>query len=262
MKRTVALWVSVSMFALSAWAVDAFAQYERPTTPPPPQREPPPADTLGAPGAPPPSATPAPAAAPDTLTAAQRIRRAQTDRMTYVLSLGLGSSLTDGFFFDGAPDALSEEYDPSFGLYLAGGVRRWDLEATLSFDYNFFFTNRQPPDDLNIFNLFVNLKYIPLKSTARPYVLGCVGWFRSWIVDPLDPNDPPQTFIHELDGGDDTYSENVLGYGIGIGVEVEIDKSRKIFLEGRQVQGQTRETQMRENIVIFPVRFGLTWEIQ
>ena len=260
MKRTVALWVSVSMFALSTWAVDALAQYTPPQTPPPvPQREPPaPADTLGAPGVAParPVATPSPAAAPaDTLTAAQRIRRAQTDRMTYVVSFGLGSSLN----LD--PEAFTDEYDPSFGFYLDGGVRRWGFETTLSFDYNFFFTNSPRPDDLNIFNLFVNLKYRPLSSTARPYVLGCAGWFRSWIVDPLDPANPPETFALEVTTGDDNdYEENVLGYGLGAGVEVEIDPTRRIFLEGRYIQGQTRITQNKENLVFIPVRLGLTWE--
>ncbi|HEU4929924.1 MAG TPA: hypothetical protein VFU38_08840 [Candidatus Krumholzibacteria bacterium] len=255
MKRIVALWVAVSMFALSTWAVDALAQYEPPRTPPTDtQREPPPADTLGTPGATP--ATPAlsPAAAPDTLTAAQRIRRARTGQMTYVISLGLGSSLNL------APDAFTDEYDPSFGFYLDGGVRRWQLELTLGFDYNFFFTNRPRPDDLNIFNLFLNLKYRPLKSTARPYVLGCAGWFRSWIVDPLDPADPPDTFVHEVESGDNDYEENVLGYGVGGGVEVEIDERRRIFLEGRYIQGQTRLTEKRENLAFFPIRLGLTWE--
>jgi Outer membrane protein beta-barrel domain len=256
MKRFVALWVSVSMFALSTWAVDALAQYEPPKTPPPDtQREPPPADTLGVPGATT-AKPPSPAAAPaDTLTAAQRIRRSQSKQMTYVMSLGLGSSLN----LD--PDAFTDEYDPSFGLYLDGGVRRWKLELTLSFDYNFFFTNRPRPDDLNIFNLFLNLKYRPLKSTARPYVLGCAGWFRSWIVDPLDPNDPPDTFAPEVTSGDDNdYEENVLGYGVGGGVEVEIDNRRRIFLEGRYIEGQTRLTEGKENLVLIPIRLGLTWE--
>jgi hypothetical protein len=260
MKRIVALWVSVSMLALSTWAVDALAQYERPTTPPPPdtQRQPPPADTLGVPGATPatPAATPSPAAAPaDTLTAAQRIRRAQTNQMTYVMSLGLGSS------FNLAPDAFTDEYDPSFGFYLDGGVRRWELEATLSFDFNFFFTNRPRPDDLNVFNLFLNLKYRPLNSTARPYILGCAGWFRSWIVDPLDPADPPETFAAEVTTGDDNdYEENVLGYGVGGGIEIEMDETRRIFLEGRYIQGQTRLTEKKENLTYIPIRLGLTWE--
>ncbi len=259
MNRSVPLWAAVSMFVLATWATDALAQYERPTPPPtPPPREPAPADTLGR-DVPPPGATtttaPKPAAAPaDTMTAAARIRRAQSKQMTYVLSLGLGTS------FNREPEAFTEEYSPAFGLYLDGGVRRWELELTLSFDFNFFFTNRQAPDDMNVMNLFLNLKYRPLKTTARPYVLACGGWWRSWIVDPLSPTDFPETVEYEVQGGDNTYEENVLGYGVGGGVEVEIDKLRRIFLEARYVQGQTRETQQHQNMVIIPVRLGLTWE--
>lgn len=261
MKRTVALWAAVSMFLLTVWTADVRAQYERPTTPPtsPPREAPP--DTTGqgaadatsarrqAPGA---EAKTAPA---DTMTAAQRIRKAQASKMNYVFSLGLGSSVNN------APEAFTSEFDPSFGIYVDGGVRRWELELTLSFDYNFFFTNLQPPDDLNILNLFLNLKYRPLKTTARPYVLGCAGLFRSWIVDNLDPTNMPETVANVADGGDYTYSENVLGYGVGGGVEIEIDKVRRIFFEGRYIEGQTRQTQNKENMVIVPFRLGLTWEI-
>ncbi len=258
MKRTVALCAAVSMFFLAVWTVDAVAQYQRPTSPPSDRPRDVPPDTLGA-DAPPPAATTtaAPPTAPapaDTMTAAARIRRAQASRMSYVISLGLGTSINE------APEAFTEEYDPSFGIYLDGGVRRWELEFTLSFDYNFFFTTLQDPDDMNIFNLFLNLKYRPLKTTARPYVLVCGGWFRSWIVDPLDPDDPPETVAHEVDAGDNTYEENVLGYGVGGGVEIEIDKTRRIFLEGRYVEGQTRLTEDHANMAIIPVRLGLTWE--
>jgi hypothetical protein len=251
----VALWAAVSVFFLSSLAADAWAQYERPTSPPPPPEREAPPDTLGD-SQPPPAATPqaAPAAPADTMTAAQRIRRAQTDQMSYVISFGLGTAINH------SPDAFTEEYDPSFGFYLDGGVRRWQLEATLSFDFNFFFTNRQNPEDMNIFCLFLNLKYRPLQSKVRPYVLGCGGWFRSWIVDELDPNNPPQTVVHEEETGDLFYDENVLGYGVGGGIEVELDKVRRLFLEGRYIEGQTRETQERANMVILPFRLGLTWE--
>jgi hypothetical protein len=258
MKRTIALWAAVPVFCLAMWTADAAAQYERPTTTPqtPPQSPPTSAagDTLR-PSAPPPVASPPAATTPaDTMTAAQRIRKSQSSKMSYVVSLGLGSSLNR------APDAFTEEYDPSFGFYIDGGVRRWELEATLSFDYNFFLCNLEDPDDLNIFNLFVNLKYRPLKTTARPYVLGCAGWFRSWIVNELDPANPPQTVIHEVEGGDNKYEENVFGYGVGGGIEIEMDKTRRIFFEGRYIQGQTRETQNRENMTVIPMRLGLTWE--
>jgi hypothetical protein len=256
MKRTVALWAAVSTFILMTWAADAVAQYQ---TPPPPPRDTPrdaSADTLQsgaevertAPGQ---MAQPAPA---DTMTAAARIRRAQTGKMTYVISLGLGSSINK------EPEAFTEEYDPSFGLYLDGGVRRWEFELTLSFDYNFFFTTRPDPEDMSIMNLFLNLKYRPLKTTARPYVLACGGLFRSWIVDELNPADPPKTVAHEVESGDNFYEENVLGYGVGGGIEIEMDKTRRIFFEGRYVQGQTRETQKKANMAIIPVRIGLTWE--
>jgi opacity protein-like surface antigen len=259
MKRMVALWASVSMFVAMMVLVtstsDAVAQ-EKPVsasgdtlkTEEPPTQQPPPSLA-------PTTTTTTPAQQPDTLTAAARIRRAQTDRMTYAFSLGVGTS------FNREPDAFTEEYDPSLGIYLGGGVRRWGAELSLSFDYNFFFTNRQKPEDLNVFNLFLNLKYLPIHTTARPYVVGSVGWFRSWIVDPLDPDDPPLTVVHEVEGGDNTYSENVLGYAVGAGVEIEIDETRRIFLEARYVQGQTRETQDRANMLIIPVRLGLTWEI-
>jgi len=258
MKRTVALWAAVSMFFLTAWTVDAVAQYEKPTTPPttPPQETPP--DTLGQGAADAKSARrtpPGQAAAPaDTMTAAQRIRKAQAAKMTYVFSLGLGPAINS------APDAFTEEYNPGFGFYLDGGVRRWDLELALSFDYNFFFTNLADPVDMNVMNLFLTLKYRPVKTTARPYVLGCAGWFRSWIVDELDPDDPPETVVYETQAGDNFYSENVLGYGVGGGIEVEIDKVRRIWFEGRYIQGQTRETQNHANMVVIPLRLGLTWE--
>jgi hypothetical protein len=110
-------------------------------------------------------------------------------------------------------------------------------------------------------NLFLNLKYQPVGTSVRPYALACGGWFRSWIVDPLEPDDYPLTVEHYLDGGDDTYEENVLGYGFGVGVEIEIDKTRRIYFEGRAVEGQTRETQDRANLSTVPLRVGLTWEI-
>jgi opacity protein-like surface antigen len=260
MKRMVALCASVSLSVLTTLAADAVAQY---TPPPPPPRSQQPAEASNdslktETQQPPPAQTqtpPATQAQPDTLTAAARIRRAETEKMTYAISLGLGTS------FNQDPQAFADEYDPSLGFYVGGGVRRWGGELSLSFDYNFFLTNRQKPEDMNVFNLFLNLKFLPLKTTARPYVVGSIGWFRSWIVDPLDPEDPPQTVAHEVEGGDNDYGENVLGYGVGAGVEIEIDKTRRIFFEARYVQGQTRETQNAENMLIIPVRIGLTWEM-
>lgn len=261
MKRTVAFWAAVSVFILAAWTADVRAQYQKPPSPPPSEPRETPPDTLGA-GAD--KVTPAarqqapgekPQAAPaDTMTAADRIRSAQKAQMTFAFSLGVGTSLNQD------PPAFTTEYDPSFDLYLAFGVRRWELEASLSFDYNFFLTTLQAPDDLNVMTLFLNLKYLPIKTTARPYVLACGGWFRSWIVDDLDPTNPPVTVEYEVQGGDNTYEENVLGYGFGGGVEIEMDKVRRIFFDVRYVQGQTRQTQHHANMVIVPIRLGLTWE--
>lgn len=261
MKRTVALWAAVSMLVVAWWTADVRAQYQQPPASPPTDRpNSAAADTLGR--TPPPSmpkttsAPPAPMTSPaDTMTAASQIRRAQKSQMSYVFSLALGTAINNG------PDAFTEEYGPGFGLYVDGGVRRWELELTMSFEIGFFFTNRQQPDDLSVMNLFMNLKYRPLKTTARPYVLACAGYWRSWIVDELDPADPPETFEYETQSGDLAYSENVLGYGVGGGVEIEIDKTRRIFFEGRHVQGQTRQTQGHDNMVIIPIRLGLTWEI-
>jgi hypothetical protein len=42
-------------------------------------------------------------------------------------------------------------------------------------------------------------------------VLACAGYWRSWIVDELDPADPPETFEFETQAGDNVYTENVLG---------------------------------------------------
>ncbi len=259
MKRTVALWAAASILFLTALTGEVRAQYEKPTTPPatPPQQTPP--DTTGQGAADATSArrkAPGSTAAPaDTMTTAARIRRAQASKTHYVVSLGLGSSINS------APEAFTTEYDPSFGFYLDGGVRRAGLELTLSFDFNFFFTTLQPPDDMNVMTLFLNLKYRPLKTTARPYVLGCAGWFRSWIVDQLDPATGPQTVVHEYDPPTDNYyTENVLGYGVGGGVEIEIDKLRRIFFEARYIEGETRLTQNKENMAFIPMRLGLTWE--
>jgi hypothetical protein len=198
-----------------------------------------------------------PTAAPvDTMTAAQRIRRERASAMTYALSIGVGSSLNI------APEPFTDEYDPSFGLLVDFGVRRWDLEASLSFDYNFFFATGTEPVDINVLTMFLNLKLRPLKTTARPYLIGCAGYFRSWIVNDLDPANPPQTVETEVTGGDNEYLENVLGYGGGAGVEVEIDKTRRIFLEARYVIGQTRQTYQAANMELVPVRIGLTWEFR
>jgi hypothetical protein len=249
MKRTLAFWGAVSILFAAAWTTDVVAQEPADASGDTLKtEEPEPAATQQrAPGQ---QTQPAPA---DTMTAAARIKQAQKDETVFALSLGLGTALPQ------EPPAFPDEYDASFNFLLNFGARRSNFEASLCFDYNFFFTTLQKPDDMNIMMLFLNLKYLFLKSTARPYVVVCGGWFRSWIVDDLDPNNPPLTVEYEVQGGDNTYGENVLGYGGGGGVEIEIDKVRRIFFDVRYVEGQTRQTQQHANMVIIPVRFGLTW---
>lgn len=254
MKRTVAFWAAVSILIATTWTTDVLAQEQKPvaasgdtlkageeqTAPAASQQQAPGQQTQAAPA--------------DTMTAAARIKSAQKSQMTYTFSLGLGSSLNQD------PPAFPDEYDPSFDFLLDFGVRRWGFAASLSFDYNFFFTTLQKPDDMNIMMVFLNLKYLMLKTTARPYVVVCGGYWRSWIVDELDPNTPPETVAYEVQGGDNTYTENVLGYGGGGGVEIQIDRVRRIFFDVRYLQGQTRQTQDHANMVIIPMRIGLTWE--
>jgi hypothetical protein len=254
MKRTVAFWAAVSIFIAATWTTDVLAQEQKPVSAS--------GDTLKAGAeqtAPATSQQQAPGQQPqatpvDTVTAAARIKRAQKSQTKYTFSLGLGTALNE------EPPAFPDEYDPSFNFLMDFGARRWGFDASLSFDYNFFFTTLQEPDDMNVLMLFLNLKYFILKSTARPYVVVSGGWFRSWIVDDLDPNNPPQTVAHEVESGDNQYTENVLGYGAGGGVEIEIDRVRRIFFDMRYVEGQTRETQNQANMVLIPMRIGLTWE--
>ena len=105
----------------------------------------------------------------------------------------------------------------------------------------FFFANGTTPNDLNILTLFADVRYVPLTTSVRPYVLVCGGLYRTWIVD-------------------ENYTENVLGYGAGVGVELEIGKTRMLFVEGRYVQGQTRErTELKSNTEVIPFRIGITW---
>jgi hypothetical protein len=58
------------------------------------------------------------------------------------------------------------------------------------------------------------------------------------------------------------YTENVLGYGGGAGVEVELDRVKRLFLDVRYVQGQTRETASKSNTETLPIRLGVTWEFR
>jgi hypothetical protein len=92
--------------------------------------------------------------------------------------------------------------------------------------------------------LFADFKYSPLTGAARPYLLVCGGLYRTWIVD-------------------EDYTESVLGFGGGAGVELKIGDTRRLFFEGRYIQGRTRErTEEAANTEVIPFRFGLVWEIQ
>jgi hypothetical protein len=113
-------------------------------------------------------------------------------------------------------------------------------------NYNFFLAKGSDsqtaiPNDLNIFTIFGELSWSPLNSTARPYIVACGGYFRQWVVN-LD------------------YTENVMGYGVGGGLEMKIDKVKRLFLDARYIEGQTRKTENQANTVFIPVRLGVTWE--
>jgi len=238
MKRTMAFLAAICVSAGVFTAPAALAQ--QPPTPAP-------ADTVKAggdsPTAPvsPTQPTTAPATtAPDTAAAAgARARRARAadDRLGYVVSLAIGEAINY------KPESFADHFDPLFGLMFSVGARRYGITVAGTFDYNFFLASGSEPNDLNILNMFVDMKYMPVHSTARPYLVLCGGYFRQWIVDT-------------------DYTEGVLGYGGGVGVELEIDRVRRLFLEARYVQGQTRETEQKANTELIPIRLGVTWEIR
>jgi hypothetical protein len=166
-------------------------------------------------------------------------------------SIGLGSTLPLN------PDEFKDWWDPSVGFMVDVGAARGILEASLNIDYSMFLTNAIDPIDINILTAFINLKIKPLNTTARPYIFVGGGLYRFWIVDL------------------DTY-ENVLGFGGGAGIEIEIDDSRRIFIEGKAVQGQTRLSEIgptllrstdeketipfrKANVEIIPIRTGITF---
>ena len=170
-------------------------------------------------------------------TAVKRRVRSGADRTTYYMSFGIGSAINY------LPDSFKDSFDPAFGLRLGGGASRHDLRLGVTFSYNFFFSNGPTslyPSDLNILTIFGDLKYIPLGTTVRPYILVCGGFYRQWIVN-------------------EDYTENVLGYGGGAGIELEIDKMRHLFVEGRYIQGQTRETEKAANTELIPLTLGVVW---
>jgi hypothetical protein len=243
MKRTVALLAAVCLSTVILLATTASAQNSPPTSPPPTQAPPPASDasgdTLKTRGEVSPK-TPEAEAAPDSMSAAAKARRGQISAgnpRSYIVSLGLGSAVNY------QPDDFKDNYSPSFGGVLAFGVRQYGFTAGVNFNYNFFLRNGTVPNDLNIFTVFAEILYSPFKSKARPYLVLCGGYFRQWVVN-LD------------------YTENVLGYGGGAGVELALNRSRRLFLDARYVEGQTRKTQEAANTVIIPIRLGVSWEIR
>jgi hypothetical protein len=172
--------------------------------------------------------------------------REDDNAIRFNASVGIGTA------FPFNPDEFDEGWNPSFGLMVDVGASRSLLELSANVDYSFFLAEGQErtqedilggspiPSDANVLTVFLNLKIKPLKSVVRPYILVGAGYFRYWIVDQ-------------------GLYENAIGFGGGAGVEVEIDKSRRIFMEGKNLHGRTRETARRANLELIPVRVGITF---
>jgi hypothetical protein len=216
------------------------AQYSPPPPPPPSRPTDAAGDTLK-------TNTPqetAPSAAADTTgnatanAARARRMRSNESQRSYIIQLGIGSGI------ELEPDEIKDNFSPLFGLMLAFGARQHGFTAALNMGYNFCLAEGTVPNDLNILTIFADIRYTPLRSKARPYLVVCGGYWRQWIVN-LD------------------YTEGVLGYGGGAGVEIEIDRVKRLFFDVRYVQGQTRETEpSHANTELVPMRVGVTWEIR
>jgi hypothetical protein len=236
MKRTLAIGTIVCL-CLVAWFTVASAQADKPV--------PAAGDTLKTAPQPVPAkeVLPTKVVSPDSIPVGSRHRRHMTakQQMSYIISIGLGSAINS------KPDSFHNGFNPSLGMLLSAGVRDWGLTLTGTFDYNFFLSSGAvsiTPDDLNILMLFADVKYVPLATTAHPYLLVCGGLYRTWIVNTR-------------------YTESVLGYGGGAGVEVEIDKTRRLWAEGRYVEGRTRQkTEKMANTIVIPFRVGISWEFK
>jgi hypothetical protein len=241
MKRIVAFLAAVCVISGICLAASASAQ----DSPPPP-----PTDAAGdtvstSPAAPAAPAAAAPKAAQDTTAAAgaraRRMQRSENER-TFIIYLGIGSGL------EYKPDVMADNYSPLLGGTLGFGVRQYGITLAANFGYNFFLANGTVPNDLNILTMFVDVRYTPFHTKARPYVVACGGYWRQWVVD-LD------------------YTDSVLGFGGGVGVDVEVDRTKRLFVDVRYLQGQTRELQPginedQANTEIIPMRLGLLWEIR
>jgi len=161
-------------------------------------------------------------------------RRGSERSFNYVASIAVGSA------YPFAPDTFDDSHSLGFGMMADFGVQKSIAQASINFDYSFFFADSPVPNDANVFTLFANVKINPVKSTARPYLFIGGGYFRYWIVDL-------------------NIYENVLGYGGGAGIELEVGAKRRLFLEGKHISGRTRKTEDKANTQIIPVRLGLTW---
>jgi hypothetical protein len=167
-------------------------------------------------------------------TTASAQRSGSNRSFDYFASVALGSA------YPYAPESFDDGYKPGFGMMVDVGVKKSIAQLSANFDYHFFFADSPVPNDLNMFTIFAHLKVNPVESTARPYIFIGGGYVRYWVVDL-------------------NIYENVLGYGGGAGVELEIGRTRRLFLEGKHISAQTRETEDKANTQIIPVRIGLTW---
>ncbi len=186
----------------------------------------------------------APATEDTTAADAARARRVaiSDNQRSYIFSLGIGSGV------EYKPDEFADNYSPAFGVTMAFGARKNGITLAANFGYNFFLANGTVPNDLSILAMFVDVRFTPMHSKARPYILVCGGYWRQWIVD-LD------------------YTDGVLGYGGGGGVEIQIGPTKRLFVDVRYIEGQTREFQegvneSASNTVIIPARLGVTWEFR
>jgi len=238
MKRIVAFLAAVCVSG-AVFATSVMAQYEPPPAPPPSRPTDAAGDTMqtNAPQT-------APSAAPDTTgnaaanAARARRMRSNESQGSYIIQLGIGSGI------ELEPEEIKDNFSPLFGLMLAFGVRQQGFTAMMNMGYNFFLAEGTVPNDLNVLTIFYDIRYTPMRTKARPYVVVCGGYWRQWIVD-LD------------------YTEGVLGYGGGAGLEIEIDRVKRLFFDVRYIQGQTRETEpSHANTELLPMRLGVTWEIR
>jgi opacity protein-like surface antigen len=160
-------------------------------------------------------------------------------------SIQFNASIGIGTAFPYSPDEFSDDWDPSFGFMIDVGATRLHeslkiLEVAVNLDYSFFLADMPEPLDANVFTAFINVKIKPLDTTARPYIFAGAGFFRYWIVDA-------------------DFYDNALGFGGGAGVEIEIDEGRRVFIEGKNLHGRTRETARAANTSIIPIRAGITF---